>query len=108
MDNVVETVRFKLKEGTDVNAFLAAAEGTLPYISGCKGFVYRSLSFDEQSQEWTDIVYWTNLANAQAASENFMNDEGARKMVSHIDSATLVMAHQGVRMSAMGECIESA
>ncbi|MBE1275778.1 hypothetical protein [Enterovibrio baiacu] len=108
MDNIVETVRFKLKEGTEVQTFLAAAEGTLPYISGCEGFVYRSLSLNEETQEWTDIVYWTNLTNAQAASNNFMQDAGAQKMVSHIDGATLVMAHESVKMSVMGECVESA
>ncbi|WP_232313228.1 hypothetical protein [Enterovibrio coralii] len=66
------------------------------------------MSLNEATQEWTDIVYWTNLPNAQAASENFMKDEGAQKLVALIDSSTLVMAHESVRMSAMGECIASA
>lgn len=108
MENIVETVRFKLKAGTDVNTFLASAEGTIPYIKGCKGFIYRSLSLNAETQEWTDIVYWTNLADAQTASEHFMKDGGAQEMVSHIDSATLVMAHEKVKMSLMGECIASA
>ncbi|WP_269748162.1 hypothetical protein [Enterovibrio coralii] len=37
MDNIVETVRFKLKEGTDVNAFLAAAEGSFIISAVAKG-----------------------------------------------------------------------
>lgn len=99
MDNIVETVRFKLKDGADVKAFVEAAEGTIPFIKGCEGYLYRSLSLNEQTQEWTDIVYWATLADAKAASDNFMKDEGAQKMVSYIDASTLVMAHEQIKMS---------
>ncbi|WP_407330622.1 hypothetical protein [Enterovibrio sp. 27052020O] len=99
MENVVETVRFKLNQGTDVQSFLADAEGTTSFVKGRAGFQYRSLSLNEETQEWLDIIYWDTMENAKAASDNFMSNESAQKMVSHIDEASLVMATDFVKMS---------
>ncbi|MDD1795684.1 hypothetical protein L4D06_17820 [Enterovibrio makurazakiensis] len=99
MENVVETVRFKLVEGTDIQAFVVAAEKTESFIRDFEGFQYRSLSYNADSQLWTDIVYWASMENAVAASEQFMSFEAAQQLVAFIDPTSLVMAHDYVKMS---------
>ncbi|MBV7300198.1 hypothetical protein [Enterovibrio paralichthyis] len=104
MENVIESVKFKLKAGADVQRFLADSESTLSFITKSGGFLYRSLSVNEETQEWTDITYWQDMESAKAAFDDFMKHESAQQMVSHIEENSVVMSHERVKMNAMGEC----
>lgn len=99
METVIETVKFKLKADTDVQRFLADSEATLAFITKSDGFLYRSLSVNEETEEWTDITYWENMDNAKAAFDDFMKHESVQQMVSHIEENSIVMSHEQIKMS---------
>ncbi|AMG29578.1 hypothetical protein AL542_03650 [Grimontia hollisae] len=104
MENVIEIVQFKLKEGTDTAQFLADSEATLSFITKSEGFLYRSLSLNEETLQWTDVTYWKTMENAKAAFDDFMKHEQAQQMVSHIEENSVVMSHGVVKMDAMSKC----
>ncbi|MDD1782733.1 hypothetical protein LRP49_16290 [Enterovibrio sp. ZSDZ35] len=108
MENIVETVRFKLKEDANEAQFLADSEATVSFVTQSAGFLYRSLSVDESSQTWTDITYWDSMENAKAAYDDFMNHESARNMISHIEEESVVMSHETLKMNVMSDCAQSA
>lgn len=100
MEHVVELVRFTLREGSNVDEFVQAAEKNLEDLRKQPGFCYRSLSCDSESGMWSDISYWSSLENAKASSDKFMQWASAQKMVSFINSDSLKMDYEYVKMTS--------
>ena len=66
MDNVVELVSFKLKEGISEEEFLVASdELNASFLSLQKGYIFRKLLKKEDT--WTDIVLWETMDDAMNA-----------------------------------------
>ena len=70
---VVEWAPFELIAGTDERALLQASE-TLQkeFLDNQKGFIRRELMKGKDNQ-WVDLVYWENMADAEQASKNAAN-----------------------------------
>ncbi|WP_020409917.1 antibiotic biosynthesis monooxygenase family protein [Hahella ganghwensis] len=91
--NVVEMVTFKLLAGTTEQDFLAANEGIQQFVKQQPGFLYRSLCKLDGEEEWTDIVYWQNLAAAETAGKDFMESPLSKPALSCIDPDSVTMRH---------------
>ena len=100
MSNVIEIVHFKLVEGANSDNFAKSAEIISEWAKSQKGFQYRSLNVNDAG-EWTDIVYWDSLENAQAASQNFMESNGNSEFMAMIDASTLKMGHSDIKLMTM-------
>jgi len=99
MKSVIEIVRFKLLESATSEQLVSASEQSQKFVSSLEGFEYRSLSFDKDSNTWTDVVYWDSMENAQAAGKQFMSCEDCQPLMALIDPESVIMQHQTIMMS---------
>lgn len=100
MNTVIEMVSFKLSAGVTEQDLLAATKQSHAFVAGLDGFQYRSLSYNEASQTWTDIVYWQSMEAAKAAAEAFMASADCQALIALIDKDSVVMQHQSVHFSS--------
>ncbi|MCG9682203.1 hypothetical protein L1D31_06425 [Vibrio sp. Isolate23] len=99
MENVIEMVSFKLLSGTTPEELVEAANQSQKLVANLKGFQYRSLSHNEENNTWTDVVYWDSMEDAKAAGEQFVNCADCQPLMALIDSESVNMQHQILRMS---------
>lgn len=99
MKSVIEIVQFKLSQNATSEQLIAASEQSQKFVSSLQGFEYRSLSFDQDSNTWTDVVYWDSMENAKAAGEQFMACEDCQPLMALIDPDSVIMQHQSIMMS---------
>lgn len=70
MSDTIELVRFRLQQGKTAADWLQANEKINEFMKAQPGFRFRSLS-ETDDGEWWDLVYWENLAAAEAAGQKF-------------------------------------
>lgn len=95
---VAEIVTFRLMDGADASAFLAAAEGMMPFLEETGAFLNRTISVDETG-EWTDHISWTSMAAAKSAAAAMMEQPEAGPFMALIDPETVKMRHATIRFS---------
>ncbi|BFM09933.1 hypothetical protein R50072_00860 [Simiduia litorea] len=103
MSNVIEIVQFQTKKGVQSTDFIRAAEPIGSWVMAQPGFLYRSLSQDEQGV-WRDVVYWNSMDDAKKASEAFMREHGQSDFMTMIETSSVEMNHSCVVQSQMAEC----
>lgn len=99
MKSVIEIVRFKLLQDVSKEQLITATEKSQKFVSSLNGFEYRSLSFEQESETWTDVVYWDSMDNAKAAGEQFMSSKECAPLMALIDPESVIMQHQTIMMS---------
>lgn len=92
MQPTLEQVRFRTQEDVTEDALLQAAETTSSWLKQQPGFSYRTLVCDTDGT-WTDLIYWSSLENAKAASEAFMGSVETKPFMALIDPETVKMQH---------------
>lgn len=107
-ENVVEIVRFKLYDYADEAQFMQSNEAMISFLQNQPGFIYRSLVKDEQTSEWSDIVYWEDLAKAETAGKAFMESENTRAMIKYIDNNSVKIQHLPVKWQYYPEMQQNA
>lgn len=100
MNSVIEMVSFKLAAGVTKQDLLTATEESHAAVAKWDGFQYRSLSYNEELQTWTDIVYWQSMETAQAAAEAFIHCAACQALAALVDKDTVIMQHQHVHFSS--------
>jgi antibiotic biosynthesis monooxygenase (ABM) superfamily enzyme len=90
---IIEVVISKVKPGYSREEVIESAEVLSAVVQKYPGFISRTLSVAEASQEWVDIVYWTDMASAQQAAEAVMKDETCLKVFSMIDERDMKLLH---------------
>lgn len=98
MTPALEIVLFRLKSGSDPEAFLKAAQATFDLLPSFDGYLDRELSVTEDGL-WTDVVHWTNMQAALSAAESFMAHPVAQDFGDFIDPDTISMHHARPRLS---------
>lgn len=91
-NSVIELVTFRAKEGVEPQLIAKAANDMEAFLHSQQGFIYRSLSHDED-QLWHDIIYWSSQDDASKASDNFMQNAQCLDLMAHIDPDTVRMRH---------------
>lgn len=103
MDNsTIELVTFRARQGVtnqQLETQGAALEG---FLKEQPGFLYRSLSVDEDGL-WYDIVYWKTMSDAESAAEKFKQNQLGMAMMELIDMDSARMRHMVASHEAMYE-----
>lgn len=88
---VLEIVLFKTKPGIAPAEVIASAEKLAPVLRQMEGFLRRHLCANADG--WVDVVYWRDLAAAQAASRAIMQIPACQPFFSLIDTREITMLH---------------
>ncbi|WP_408010009.1 hypothetical protein ACJROX_06875 [Pseudalkalibacillus sp. A8] len=62
---VVELVIFKLKEGVQVDDFINLSHKADQTLQSFSGFYTRTLFYSKTTDQWVDVVYWSDLESAK-------------------------------------------
>ncbi|MGF1764122.1 hypothetical protein [Aliivibrio kagoshimensis] len=95
---VVELVTFELNSGVTDQDMTAAVEKSQQFVKQLPGFLYRSVCKNEESNTWSDIVYWQSKEEAQNAGEAFCASELTKDLMSIINAETVKMQHNDVKI----------
>jgi hypothetical protein len=90
---VLELVVFRLNEGVSREQFLGTNDGVTAWALQQPGFISREMSYDAESDQWIDIVWWASADDARAAAQNAMSSESCTPMFSLIDLESTQMIH---------------
>lgn len=88
---VVEIITFKPIAGVSHDEVVAVNKIALKEIEKLKGFEYRSLSVDETTNTWTDVIYWQNREVQKKAGEIFMQSPACKKLMDIIEKESTSM-----------------
>ncbi|TGV04070.1 hypothetical protein [Flavivirga rizhaonensis] len=91
----IELVLFKTKTGFTKEEVVNAAKNINPVLEKYEGYISRKLSITEDGQ-WMDVIYWTNLENAEKASKHILDNKLAQKYFEMIDNTTMEFNHFNV------------
>ena len=84
MSNVIETTKFRLKEGTTLEVFLAANQQVNEWVQAQAGFQSRFLTQKEDAG-WLDILIWENESVANKIDDLFIKDMGGSEFMQLLD-----------------------
>jgi len=84
MSNVIEATKFRLKEGTTSEVFLAANQQVNDWVQAQAGFQSRLLTQKEDGG-WLDILIWENEAAASQIDDLFYRDLGDSEFIKLLD-----------------------
>lgn len=95
--SVIETVRYRLKEGATTEEAVAAWEESQSFARAQKGFLGRKIAVTDKG-DFLDHVEWASMDDAKAAASNF--DPGKYPellgLMKVLDETTMVMTHYTV------------
>lgn len=89
---IVEIVLWKAKAGVSTEEAKTAIASLNDFVKTHAGFISRKTALSEDGR-FVDIIYWTDLASALAASEKAMQNEKALKVFSTIDEEDMIFQH---------------
>jgi hypothetical protein len=84
---------FRLNEGVTREQLLGTVDPVSTWIAEQPGFVSRDLAYDAESDRWIDVVWWSTMQDAQAASERAMTSESCAPMFALIHMESTLMVH---------------
>ncbi len=102
---VVEVITFKAKAGVTQLDVIEANKEALNDLEKLNGFLYRSLSFNQESETWTDVVYWENKEIAKKAGDLFFQSTACQNLMDIIEKESTHMQLSDILYSS--ECSES-
>ena len=89
---VIEMVLFKVNEGIEIEFAKKELIRVNDFLVAQEGFVSRKISISDEGQ-FLDLVYWTDMESAKAASEKVMQNADLLKIFSIIDEKTQLFKH---------------
>ena len=90
--HTLEVAMFRLKDGTDQEAFLSASDATMSALRSYSGFIRREV-FKSEDGQWLDLLYWTSLEEAMSAAEQILDDPSCHPFLEMLDMPSLTMLH---------------
>ncbi|WP_299042481.1 hypothetical protein [uncultured Tateyamaria sp.] len=94
---VAEIVTFRLAEGTDPTAFIAAADDMGPFLRSTGAMIQRTLSSDDTGL-WTDHITWTSLEAAKSAAAQMFERPEAQPFMAMINPEGMDMRHAPIQL----------
>lgn len=96
-NTVLEVTTFSLKTTANkINFYTLDAKVEDDFTSKQPGFIRRESGVNEKG-EFTVIVYWKTIANADASMKKFMSDSSVSEYVGMIDSNTMKMNRYSIQ-----------
>ncbi len=96
--STIEVVTFKLNKTATTDQLAATNEAMSAFLLEQSGFIYRSLSVDENNL-WHDIIYWKTPEDMTKAGEQFMQSEVGKSIMALVDDSSATMR----KMTAFSE-----
>ena len=96
--HVMETVTFKLNEGTSRDEFAEAAKGMNDWVAAQPGFVRRRLSCT-QDGTWVEQIEWASMEDAKAAASRIGKEPGNASFLKAIDGPSAKLMHSEVEVT---------
>ncbi len=90
--HTLEAALFRLKEGTDEDAFLKATDATNVALKRYAGFIRREVLKADDGQ-WLDLIYWNSLEEALSAAEQILSDPSCHPFLEMLDMQSVTMLH---------------
>ncbi len=94
-----EITEYKLQQGADPDAYLAAVEKLNEMLPGIQGFVMRDVFYREETQHWVEVIAWEDEVSARRAEEILMAHPVCKEGFALIDMDTVTLAHYELRSS---------
>ena len=95
---------FKLANGASDQQFVEASQQAEAFIKEQPGFLYRSVSRQNNSDLWIDTGYWESAEAYQKVHQAFMTEPRCQRFMELIDQETLDVRHtQLVTTSCSGD-----
>lgn len=104
MTTQIEIVTYELEATADKAQLLATNPAMEAFLNQQPGFLYRSLSCDEQGL-WFEIIYWESAQAAKAGAEAFMQSEVAESIMPLLNSATCKMRLMSASSEVLSESL---
>ena len=84
---------FKLANGISDRQFIEASQQAESFIKEQPGFLYRSISRQNNSDLWVDTGYWESNEAYQKVHRAFMEEPRCQGFMAAIDQDTLEVRH---------------
>ncbi len=97
-NTIMELCSFSLKSGVSHDDFNSTHATTNQWMKQQPGFMSRSLCFEEEKNQWRDVIRWQSAAHACAAGKAFIEAETNQAFMQMIDEESLNMEHIPVTM----------
>ena len=97
--HVIETVTFRLADGTDPRRFTDDAESASAWIAKRSGFVSRCPSSSDDGL-WIEHIEWATMDDARAAAAAIGTAEEMKPFIAGIDGPSVTMHHTRVTVAA--------
>ena len=98
---VIELSKFNLRRGISVPQFLQRASALEPFFVSTNDTIQRSLALNQETGEWTDIVYWSTMTAALNAAKDITSLPAAQPFLKSINATTLQMTHSIIKLDWM-------
>lgn len=99
-NSTIEMVTFKPKAGITAQQLIDTGPAMEAFLREQPGFIYRSLSTDDDGL-WHDIIYWQTQENATAAGEQFMNHSAGQALMALIEMSSTKMRHMQAKCEVL-------
>ncbi|MGM0877514.1 MAG: antibiotic biosynthesis monooxygenase family protein [Bacillota bacterium] len=97
---VVELVIFKLKEGAQADDFIKLSHQADRALQSFPGFNTRTLFYSKTTDQWVDIVYWSDLESAKNAKESVMTLPETQPFIQSIEEKEMTFLHLNIEEQA--------
>ncbi|HVF31923.1 MAG TPA: hypothetical protein VM933_02700 [Acidimicrobiales bacterium] len=87
----MELTTFRLREGVDENAFLAADAAVQAFHHRQPGLLRRTTARDTSSGDWLVVILWASWPHADAAVQAGRADEAVQSFAAMIDRASIAV-----------------
>ncbi|MGV6873230.1 hypothetical protein ACUSIJ_11135 [Pseudochelatococcus sp. B33] len=98
MSEAVEITTFRLADGIDIKAFIAANEDINAWLKQQPGFISRRICEGEDGLV-VDMLIWTSVKDGQRAAEGIMTEMGSSPVHAAIDQSTVNWSISAVRFT---------
>lgn len=102
----LELALFRSRQGVSQAEVLEASQQLSRWLQRQSGFLYRSLSQQEDGL-WVDVVYWQSLEQAQAASAGFMQASESQALMALIEPDSVHLSHSQIAYRLEGTMRDS-
>ncbi|MPY57146.1 antibiotic biosynthesis monooxygenase family protein [Streptomyces spongiae] len=90
---ILELVTFRIRPGVSEEQFAEAVRSVDGFLTEQPGFLSRQVLTVEGDRSHVDLVWWEDLAAAQAAAESIRKDPRAASFMSCLDPTSVHLSH---------------
>ncbi|MDM3871477.1 antibiotic biosynthesis monooxygenase [Porticoccus sp. W117] len=97
---VMNLYSFKLAKGTSDEQFIQASQKAEGFLKEQPGFLYRSVSRENDSDVWIDTGYWESAEHYQKVHQAFMEAPQCQQFMALIDEGSLQARHTEIETTS--------